>query len=284
VTKVVYQQTSGTVVNLPRDDREALDWLESGNRRFASLAAPDSAEKPASLVIEGDFGIRAVLGREPEPRPFGIVLGCADARVPIELVFGRAVNDLFVVRVAGNSIGADAMGSIEYAVEHFPTVQLVLVLGHTLCGAVAAAVDAFLKPRRMLDLATTPELRSLVDRVQVSVRVAAMALEEELGSAIVASPAYSWALLDLAVFLNAAYVAYCTRAALPASARRLAVVYGVYDLKSRHVCVSATATTPFSAPPDDADGFRRLARALARGPRILDLFQTEQPHPPLTAS
>lgn len=280
----MYRQASGTAWDLPRDHREALDWLERGNRRFANLAAPDSAERPASLVIEGDFGIRAVLGQEPEPRPFGVVLGCADARMPIELVFGRAVNDLFVVRVAGNSVGTDSMGSIEYAVQHFPTVQLVLILGHTLCGAVAAAVDAFLKPRRMLELATAPELRSLVDRVHVSVRVAAMALEEEFGPAVAASPAYSWALLDLTVFLNAAYVAYCTRASLPASGRPIAVVYGVYDLKSRHVCVSSTATAPFSAPPDDAEGFRRLARALAAGPRVRDLFRIEPATRPLTAN
>jgi carbonic anhydrase len=210
-----------------------------------------------------------VIGKEAQQRPFGIVLGCADSRVPSELIFGCAVNDLFVVRLAGNTVSADAVGSIAYAVNHFDTVQSILVLGHTLCGAVATAVDLFLKPRGYLDLAGSLPLRSLVDRIQVGVRASAMALEDQYGSRVSRLPGYGWALLDLSVFLNAAYVAFCLRAELPPDLlARLEVMFGVYDLATGIVSSGATASSALAPPPAGADAFRALALSLAGGPRI----------------
>jgi carbonic anhydrase len=274
--QVIYRQATGDPAQ-PRDSREALTWLEEGNRRFSTLAAghdPSATGGTPPLVIEGDFGVGAVLGQEPEPRPFGVVLGCADSRVPIELVFGRAVNDLFVVRMAGNTIGSDAIGSIEYAVQHFPTVQNVVVLGHTLCGAVATAVDVFLKPRGFLELASSLPLRSLVERIQVGARVASMALQEEYGPYVREVSTYGWALLEVAIFLNAAYVAHSVRAALLADGHsRVAVVYGVYDLATRRVSAGPAAASSFAPPPEGTEGFRELARSLASASRTRDLLR-----------
>ena len=272
MTQVIYRQAPDENPPLPRDGREALDWLAHGNDRFATAAA-DGGNADRALVIDGDFGIGAVLGRRPEPRPFGIVLGCSDARVPVELVFGRAVNDLFVVRVAGNAIGGDAIGSIHYAMDHFRTLQTIVVLGHTLCGGVATAVDAFLMPRRYLELATSLALRALVDRIAVSARVAAMALQGEHGNDIAKAPGYGWAVLDLAVYLNAAYVAFSIDAGLSAAARsRMTVAYGVYDVTTRRVSAGPDASSAFEAPPAGAEGFRTLARALASAPHIVELL------------
>lgn len=258
---------------LPRDDREALAWLEAGNRRFsnAALESPDASGQRPALVLEGDFGLGAVLGRDPDPRPFGIVLGCADSRVPTELVFGRAVNDLFVIRLAGNTVGDDAMGSLEYAIDHFPSVRVITVLGHTLCGAVAAAVEVFRTPSRYLDLATSEPLRSLIDRILLSVRIASMALETSHGAAVERASGYGWALLDVSVCLNAAYVAYCIRQSLtPEERARVSVVYGVYDVTSLRV--SAASGSTFDAPPENAEEFRALARTLASSPRVADML------------
>ena len=88
----------------PRDSEEALAWLSDGNRRFAALRPSRIASgtgAASSMVIDSDLGFGIAPGVAPEQRPFGVVLGCADARVPIELIFGQSVNNLFVVRVAG---------------------------------------------------------------------------------------------------------------------------------------------------------------------------------------
>src|SRR5436190_16552351 len=151
--QIEYRDTPGdeAPTREPAYADEAIAWLESGNRQFAGLASGqiDVPEAGIPFVINADFGVRSVVRAAPEQRPFGLVLGCSDARVPIELVFGRAVNDLFVVRVAGNTIGDDAIASLTYAADQFATAKTIVVLGHTQCGAVAAAVDVFLKPRRI---------------------------------------------------------------------------------------------------------------------------------------
>ena len=266
---MVYRETPAHHVPTrpPADASEALAWLEAGNRRFAGLAlqGDGGADAVAPFVIEADFGVGAVLSGAPEPQPFGLVLGCADSRVPIELVFGRAVNELFVVRVAGNTAGDDAVASLTYAAKHFPSAQTIVVLGHTQCGAVATAVDAFLKPRTFLDLAVSLPLRSLIDRIQVAVRVSSMALQEAHGPAVTANPAFPWTLLHLTAFLNAAYVAHCVLVSIPTELRRR-VVYGVYDVATRRVTTGAGET--FAEAPVDAEGFRLLARRLATADEV----------------
>src|SRR5215813_7800898 len=132
---------------------EALDLLLEGNRRFVmnqSRAASASHERRLSLVS----------GQEP----FAIVLGCSDSRVPAELVFDQGFGDLFVIRVAVNIVAPSQVGSVEFAAAKFGT-SLVVVVGHSQCGAITATLD------ELLGKTTTESrnLRSIVDRVRPSV-------------------------------------------------------------------------------------------------------------------
>lgn len=133
--------------------REALDRLRAGNRRFAERVAsrtPSPPAPPADLSL-------------PQ-RPCAIVLGCSDARVPVEIVFDQGLGDLFVIRVAGNVVAPSLIGSVEFAADRFGT-RLVVVLGHTGCGAVAATIEALRKP----GAESSPNLMSIVTRVRPSV-------------------------------------------------------------------------------------------------------------------
>ncbi len=96
--------------------------------------------------------------------PFAIVLGCSDSRVPAEIVFDQGLGDLFVIRVAGNIVASSQVGSVEFAVERFAT-RLVVVLGHTHCGAVLATLEELRGSGRP----STPGLRSIVDRIRPSI-------------------------------------------------------------------------------------------------------------------
>ena len=132
---------------------EALERLRSGNRRFAT----DTTIARASA----DLHRRAVAtGQEP----FAIILGCSDSRVPAEIVFDQGLGDLFVIRVAGNVMARSQIGSIEFAVERFGT-PLVVVLGHSCCGAVLATYEELTRPADHQSY----NLRSIVDRIRPSV-------------------------------------------------------------------------------------------------------------------
>src|SRR6187200_1052460 len=107
---------------------EALARLQEGNRRFvANQTSPDAV----------DHARRAALAAGQEP--FAIILGCSDSRVPAELVFDQGFGDLFVIRVAGNIVAPSQVGSVEFAAAQFGT-RLVVVLGHSLCGAITATL------------------------------------------------------------------------------------------------------------------------------------------------
>lgn len=114
---------------------EALAALKAGNTRF--LTAVNGAE---ALSIKPDT--TAMSGAQ---HPFAIILGCSDSRVPAELVFDQGFGQLFVVRVAGNIVGPSQLGSVEFAVETFGT-PLVVVMGHSNCGAIAATINAVQNP------------------------------------------------------------------------------------------------------------------------------------------
>jgi len=142
-----YQQ-----VNLAAED--ALERLREGNRRFVS----GRHQKDGGA----DFARRAELVGGQEP--FAIVLGCSDSRVPAEIVFDQGLGDLFVIRVAGNIVAPSQVGSIEFAADRFGT-RLVVVLGHSQCGAVAATVEELQRPEG----AASPNLQSIVNRIRPSV-------------------------------------------------------------------------------------------------------------------
>ena len=154
----------------PADAEAARDRLDEGSRAIAALldgldgrtAAPRGASSPSTRAISGS---RRATSGAPKQRPYAAVLGCSDARVPIELIFNEGPNDLFVVRVAGNGLGSEVLGSLKYAVDHLgDSLKLIVVLGHSGCGAVSAAVDVFLDPQAYLALAGKHSLRSILDR------------------------------------------------------------------------------------------------------------------------
>ena len=103
-------------------------------------------------------------GLAGEQEPFAIVLGCSDARVPAEIVFDQGLGDLFVIRVAGNIVASSQVGSVEFAAARFDT-RLVVVLGHSQCGAILATVEELQRPTAN----QSRNLRSIVDRVRPSV-------------------------------------------------------------------------------------------------------------------
>lgn len=135
--------------------QEALHRLREGNRRFVAgrlqHCHEPSTHTRRNALVEGQ-------------EPFATLLGCADSRVPAEIVFDQGLGDLFDIRVAGNIAASSQIGSIEYAVERLGT-RLVVVLGHSSCGAVAAAIEDL--KHSMEDF--SPHMRSIVDRIRPSV-------------------------------------------------------------------------------------------------------------------
>ena len=133
---------------------ESLQRLRDGNARFAAnvrgLESFLTQERRAQLA-EGQA-------------PHAIILGCSDSRVPVEIVFDQGLGDLFVIRVAGNIVAPSLVGSVEYAAECFAT-RLVVVLGHSRCGAVNATLDELQRPAEN----QSRNLRAIVDRVRPSV-------------------------------------------------------------------------------------------------------------------
>jgi carbonic anhydrase len=253
----------------PRTPDEALRRLLRGNRAFAQLVDARHGHVRIIPLDPSDVGHGVQPGVAPHQEPFAAVLGCSDARVPIEMVFQQRANDLFVARVAGNGLGTACVGSLRYAAGHFHrSLRLAVVLGHTQCGAVTAAVDAFLKPRSYLPLASDFPLRQIVDAILVAVRSASMALEEAHGG-VAARPGYRAALVEASAVLNAALTAYALKQEL--ETRRCHVVYGVYDLASRLVRVprgAARGDVGLFPPPRGDKEFRRLAAEVARSAAI----------------
>lgn len=129
---------------------EALERLRQGNRRFVADRRGAGGARPIELAD----------GQEP----FAIILGCSDSRVPAEIVFDQGLGDLFVIRVAGNIVAPSQVGSVEFAAERFGT-RLVVVLGHSSCGAILATLEELGRP----GASQSPNLRSIVDRVRPSV-------------------------------------------------------------------------------------------------------------------
>jgi carbonic anhydrase len=132
----------------------ALQKLREGNARFAA-----NARGTGTLITAAR---RAQLTAAQEP--FAIVLGCSDSRVPVELVFNQGPGDLFVIRVAGNIVAPSLIGSVEFAAERFGT-RLVVVLGHSSCGAIAATIEELHRPA----LDSSPHMLDIVDRIRPGV-------------------------------------------------------------------------------------------------------------------
>jgi len=133
---------------------QALERLREGNRRFAS--------GDPSHDSRSDRARRDALTSGQQP--FAAILGCSDSRVPVEIVFDQGLGDLFVIRVAGNVVAPSQIGSVEFAAERFGT-RLVVVLGHSRCGAIQATLEQLQRPREN----QSRNLHSIVDRIRPSV-------------------------------------------------------------------------------------------------------------------
>ena len=134
--------------------RGALERLREGNRRFVGDAR--------TRDTFADQARRRELAAGQEP--FAIVLGCSDSRVPAEIVFDQGLGDLFVIRVAGNIVAPSQIGSVEFAAGRFGT-RLVVVLGHSTCGAILATLEELRRPSGD----QSRNLRAIVDRIRPSV-------------------------------------------------------------------------------------------------------------------
>ncbi len=133
---------------------EALQHLREGNIRFSNnLRDPDAVATHAKRV-------ELTAGQDP----FAVILGCSDSRVPAEMVFDQGLGDLFVIRVAGNIVAPSQIGSVEFAVSRFGT-RLVIVLGHSKCGAITATIDELARGNS----SPSKNISSIVDRVKPAV-------------------------------------------------------------------------------------------------------------------
>ena len=133
--------------------RDALLRLREGNARFVS------DDRSSEALASGARRNELTAGQEP----FAIILGCSDSRVPAEIVFDQGLGELFVIRVAGNIVASSQVGSVEFAAARFGT-RLVVVLGHSQCGAILATLEELQQPTGQ-----SRNLRSIVDRVRPSV-------------------------------------------------------------------------------------------------------------------
>ena len=133
--------------------QEALTRLQEGNKRFVEGKSTYNTNdtRRRNELVDGQT-------------PFAIILGCSDSRVPAEIVFDQGLGDLFVIRIAGKIVAPSQIGSIEFAVETFQT-PLVVVLGHTRCGAVAATLNQIRQPQA----SRSQHLRSIVERIRPAV-------------------------------------------------------------------------------------------------------------------
>ena len=142
-----------TPATRPLGALEALRRLRDGNRRFVQ-----NVRSVESLLSQG--ARRSLVDAQA---PIAVVLSCSDSRAPAELVFDQGLGDLFVVRVAGNVVAPSLVGSVEFAVTSFGT-ELVVVMGHTHCGVIAATVDALVAGKAFSD-----NISDIIDRVRPAI-------------------------------------------------------------------------------------------------------------------
>lgn len=135
---------------------EALSRLKEGNRRFSS-----GVRSLETLLTQ-----TRRTGVVSQQEPFAVILGCSDSRVPVEMIFDQGLGDLFVIRVAGNIVAPSQVGSVEFAAAEFG-VRLVVVLGHTSCGAIQSTLNELRRPTS----SQSDLLHSIVDRIRPAVAV-----------------------------------------------------------------------------------------------------------------
>ncbi len=263
----------------PRDSASARKALEDGNRKFASWMEScrgfDAGDEGIEYVVPTKrlhHGKTVAQNELPKQSPFAAVLGCSDARVPTELLFGQGFNELFIVRVAGNVLSDACLGSVEYALHALSdNLKCLVVLGHLGCGAVTATVDAFLEPHNLFTTASSPALRSIVQRIFIAVCEADHGLQHTFGPHVREMPEYRQMLIDVAVCVNAAQAAYDLRQEVKRTGKdNIDVFYGVYNILTHQVSLPVDPRASFSpesgnlAPaPTSPEAFHALATRMA---------------------
>jgi carbonic anhydrase len=239
----------------PPDAEAARRTLEDGNRMFANwmescrTSSVSKGEDRYVVQCNGlEVGMNRLHGEIPKQAPFAVVIGCSDARVPTELLFGQGFNDLFIIRVAGNVLGDVCMGSVEFAMNALSeSVRCIVVLGHLGCGAVSGAVDSYLQPLKFWSDANPPMLRTITQRIFVAVREAANGLKESWGPEAQNIPGYREALIDIAVCVNAAQAAFDLRLEVERAAKwEIEVLYAVFSLHNHQVSMPVNPRAPIT--------------------------------------
>ncbi|WP_165250341.1 carbonic anhydrase [Paludisphaera soli] len=264
----------------PRDEEAARRVLEDGNRLFSQwmescrTRTPSRGEPRYIVSCNGlEVGMPRTYGEMPRQSPFAVVVGCSDARVPTEMLFGQGFNDLFVIRVAGNVMGDVCQASVDFALANLSeSVRVVVVLGHSGCGAVTAAVDAYLRPLKFWSKTVTPMLRSLTQSLFVAVREAANGLKEVWGHDAADAPGYREALIESAVCINAAQAAFGLRQEVEGTGKwEVEVLYGVHNIRNHQVCMPVDPSAPrcdenvrLASAPSNPKEFHALAVQMAR--------------------
>jgi carbonic anhydrase len=276
----------------PPDAEAARKTLEDGNVMFSRwmescrLNTPTQGTEPQYIVpCNGlEVGMVRAHGEMPKAAPFAVVVGCSDARVPTEMIFGQGFNDLFVIRVAGNVLGDECLGSVDYALNVLSeSVKVLIVLGHSGCGAVTAAVDAYLKPLSFWSKSRSNNLRSILQRIFVAVREAANALATVWGPDAPNMPGYRDALIETAVCVNTAQAAYDLHVAVERAGKwEIEVLYAVYNLFTHQVSMpneslkaGADLGTHLAMAPTNPREFTPVAVQVAK--RMLQANQAAKP-------
>lgn len=278
-----YDPSQPDIKRSPANAEEARHALITGNRVFSEWMATcrrgDIPQDRSQYIVPCGGPESALLHSGdgyPIQKPFAVVLGCADARVPTEMLFGQGFNDLFVVRVAGNVLGDAVQGSIDFSIEALSeSVRVLVVLGHTNCGAVKGAVDAYLDPKKFWSRSYSPALRLIFQRIFVAVRESDNALREVWGQDAPTQPGYRHALIDMAVCLNAAHTAFALRQQVEAAGSwEIEALFGAYDVRTHQVCMPIHPVEVFSpenvnlaTAPGHPREFRVLAEQMAAGVR-----------------
>jgi carbonic anhydrase len=283
----------------PRDASSARRTLEDGNRLFArwmeSCRTSGGAGCEPRYVVPCnglEVGMDRLPGDVPRQAPFAVVVGCSDARVPTEMLFGQGFNDLFVIRVAGNVLGDVCLGSVQFALKALSeSVQCIVILGHLGCGAVTAAVDCYLEPLEFWSDSTPSMLRTITERIFVAVREADNGIRESWGSDARERPDFRKALIDTAVCLNAAHAAFDLRQVVAGTGRGVEVLYGVYSLQTHQVSMPvdpramvAPENVNLAIAPAHPQEFNDLARRVAGLCRHRNGVRSDRGGPPSTGA
>ncbi|HEX3725050.1 MAG TPA: carbonic anhydrase [Pirellulales bacterium] len=247
-----FDPANPSVKSPPPDAESARRTLEAGNRMFSQWMESCrtnviSSGGPRYIVpCNGlEVGMIRSQGQMPKQAPFAVVVGCSDARVPTEMIFGQGFNDLFVIRVIGNVLGDVCMGSIDFAINALDSVRCVVVLGHSGCGAVTAAVDSYMRPLKFWSKSTSHAVRPVLQRIFVAVREAANGLKEAWGPNVHEMPGYREALIETAVCINAAQSAFDLRLEVERNAKwEIEVLYGVHNIRTHQVVMPVDPHAP----------------------------------------